>query len=92
MTHRKTPGRRCSWRHCDQASATTVAFELPNLLAGSRRYYCAEHIRQVCLAKGTVVVARFRPRRRPTRSGRGDAGPGRLAEPTVPGRRKGVMP
>jgi hypothetical protein len=38
-----------------------VAFELPNLLAGSRRDYCAAHTTQVCMARGTVLVARFGP-------------------------------
>jgi hypothetical protein len=92
MTHKKAPGHRCSWRHCDQPAAATVAFELPNLLAESRRDYCAEHTRQACLAKGTIVVARFGALRRPTRSGLEDVGPGRLAEPTVPGRGKVVVP
>jgi hypothetical protein len=92
MTDRKGPGRRCSWSHCSAPAVATVAFKLPNLLAGSRRDYCAEHTRQVCLAKGTSVVARFAARRRPIRSGLDDAGPGRLAEPTVPSRRKGVVP
>jgi hypothetical protein len=93
MTRKKTPGRRCSWRHCDQPAAATVAFRLPNLLAGSRRDYCPEHTRQVCLAKGTVVAARFGARRRAIRSGRGDAtDPPQLAERTFPARRKGVVP
>jgi hypothetical protein len=92
MTRKKTPGRRCSWRHCDQPAAATVAFRLPNLLARSRRDYCPEHTRQVCLAKGTVVAARFGARR-PIRSDRGDAAdPPQLAERTVPARRKGVVP
>jgi hypothetical protein len=38
-----------------------VAFELPNLLAGSRRDYCVNHTAQVCLARGTVLVARLAP-------------------------------
>jgi hypothetical protein len=91
MTQKKAPGRRCSWRHCLASAVATVAFKLPNLLAGTRRDYCAEHARQVCLAKGTVVVARF-GRRLPTRSSLDDAGPGRLAERHMPARRKGVVP
>ena len=67
MTRTKAPGRRCRWRHCDQPAAATVAFKLPNLLAGSRRDYCAEHTRQVRLAKGTVVAARLGPRGQSTR-------------------------
>lgn len=55
----KTPRRRCTWRHCSQLATATVAFTLPNLLAGSRRDYCHEHTRQVRLTKGTTVVARF---------------------------------
>jgi hypothetical protein len=92
MTRTKALGRRCSWRHCDQPAAATVAFKLPNLLAGSRRDYCAEHARQVCLAKGTVVAARLGPRGQSRPSGRGDAGLGGQAELAVRTRRKGVMP
>ena len=57
MTGQKAPVRRCSWHHCSAPAAATVAFQLPNLLAGSRRDYCQEHTRQVRLAKGTVAVA-----------------------------------
>jgi hypothetical protein len=59
MTGQKVPARRCSWHHCSQPAAATVAFELPNLLADSRRDYCADHTSQVCMARGTVLVARF---------------------------------
>jgi hypothetical protein len=69
MTGQKAPVRRCSWHHCSAPAAATVAFKLPNLLAGSCRDYCAEHTRQVRLAKGTVVAARL-GRGRPTRSAR----------------------
>jgi hypothetical protein len=62
VTARKAPVRRCTWRDCAQPVAATVAFELPNLLAGSRRDYCATHTMKVCMARGTVVVARFGPR------------------------------
>jgi hypothetical protein len=92
MTGQKAPVRRCSWHHCALPAAATVAFELPNLLAGSRRDYCREHTAQVRQAKGTVVVARFGARRRPALLDLGDAGQGRLAEPKVPSHRKGVMP
>jgi hypothetical protein len=57
--------RACTCRNCSEPAVATVRFELPNLLAGSRRDYCATHIRQVCLAKGTVVAARL-GRGRPT--------------------------
>jgi hypothetical protein len=66
MTRMKAPARRCSWHHCSAPAAATVAFQLPNLLAGSHRDYCREHTRQVCLAKGTLVAARLGPGR-PTR-------------------------
>ena len=92
MTGQQAPARRCSWHHCSAPAAATVAFQLPNLLAGSRRDYCQEHTRQVRQAKGTVVVARFGARRRLALPNLGDAGPGRLAEPKVPSHRKGVMP
>jgi len=62
VTARKAPPRRCTWRDCSQPAAATVAFELPNLLAGSRRDYCAAHTTQVCMARGTVLIARFGPR------------------------------
>jgi hypothetical protein len=61
----------------------TVAFELPNLLAGSRRDYCATHTSQVCMARGTVLVARFGARQpalpgfRGAAPGRRNVGPGR---------------
>jgi len=65
VTRRKAPARRCTWRDCAQPAAATVAFELPNLLAGSRRDYCAAHTTQVCTARGTVLVTRFGPHSRP---------------------------
>jgi hypothetical protein len=66
VTGQKAPVRRCSWHHYSAPAAAAVAFQLPNLLAGSRRDYCREHTRQVCQAKGTVVAARL-GRGRPTR-------------------------
>ena len=65
-----------------------MAFELPNLLAGSGRDYCAAHTTQVCTARGAVLVARFGPHQ-PTLPGLPDATPGRRAWRT---RTKGVMP
>jgi hypothetical protein len=62
MTAGRAPVRRCTWRDCAQPATATVAFELPNLLAGSRRDYCATHTTRVCMARGTVLVARFGPR------------------------------
>ncbi len=78
MTARTRPARPCSWHDCLHPAAATVAFELPNLLAGSRRDYCPAHTTKVCLARGTVVVARFGPRQ-PTLPGLRDATPGRRA-------------
>jgi hypothetical protein len=68
------------------AGGGDVAFELPNLLAGSRRDYCAAHTAQVCMARGTVLVARFGPHH-PVLPGLVNATPGRRAGRT---RRKGV--
>jgi hypothetical protein len=85
VTARRRPARLCTWHDCPLAAVATVAFELPNLLAGSRRDYCAEHTAQVCLARGTVLVARFGPRQpgRPGRNGSASAG-----GPTPRGRRR----
>jgi hypothetical protein len=72
-------------------AAATVAFELPNLLAGSRRDYCAAHTTQVCTTRGTVVVARFDPHQ-PALLGLPDAPPGRRTGRASRTRRKGVVP
>jgi hypothetical protein len=88
VTARKRPACPCSWHDCPNPAATTVAFELPNLLAGSRRDYCATHTTQVCMARGTVVVDRL-GRHQPALPGLPDAPPGRRAGRT---RRKGVVP
>jgi hypothetical protein len=85
---RARPPRRCTWHDCSLPAAATVAFELPNLLAGSRRDYCAAHTTRVCMARGTVLIARFGPRQ-PALAGLRDAPPGRRTGRT---RRKGVMP
>jgi hypothetical protein len=87
MTARKAAVRRCTWRDCAHPAAATVAFELPNLLAGSRRDYCVAHTMKVCMARGTVLVARFGPRQ-PALPGLRDATPGRR---TGRFRRKGVV-
>jgi hypothetical protein len=71
MTARKRPARPCTWHDCPLPAAATVAFELPNLLAGSRRDYCPAHTTQVCMARGTVVVDRFGPHQ-PALPGLGD--------------------
>jgi hypothetical protein len=91
MTGRTAAARRCSWHHCSQPAAATVAFQLPNLLAGSHRDYCREHTRQVRLAKGTVVVARF-GRRQPSQASSADANSGRRADQVLPTRGKEVVP
>jgi hypothetical protein len=91
MTGQKAPARRCSWHHCSAPAAATVAFQLPNLLAGSRRDYCREHTRQVRSAKGTVVVARF-GRRQPSLASSADAKGGRRTDRMVPTGPRGVVP
>jgi len=90
MIRKKAPARRCSWHQCSQPAVATVAFELPNLLAGSRRDYCADHTTQVCLARGTVLVARSGAQQSVLPGLGGSAAAGR---PTPRGRRrrKGVM-
>jgi hypothetical protein len=90
VTARKRPARRCTWRNCSQPAAATVAFELPNLLAGSRRDYCAAHTTQVCVARGTVVFARFGPRQPVLPGLRDVASSRRIASSTR--NRKEVMP
>jgi len=91
VTTRKRLTRRCTWRDCPEPAAATVAFELPNLLAGSRRDYCAAHTTQVCIARGTVLVARFGPRQ-PVLPGLRETTPGHRTGQAPRTRRKGVMP
>ena len=91
MTRQKAPARRCSWHHCSAPATATLAFQLPNLLAGSRRDYCQQHTRQVRLAKGTVMVARF-GRRQPSPASSADANGARRADQVLPTRGKGVVP
>jgi hypothetical protein len=91
VTARKAPARRCTWRDCPAPAAATVAFELPNLLADSRRDYCAAHTTQVCMARGTVLVASFGPRQ-PTLLGLREPTPGRRAGQASRTRRRGVVP
>ncbi len=88
MTARKRPAQRCTWQDCSEPAAATIAFELPNLLAGSRRDYCATHATQVCMARGTVVVARFGPWQSAL-PGLSDVASGRRSGRS---RRKGVTP
>jgi hypothetical protein len=88
VTAYRRPARRCTWRDCLEPAAATVAFELRNLLAGSRRDYCAAHATQVCMARGTVLVPRFGPLQ-PVLPGLPDVG----GRPTRRDKgRKGVMP
>jgi hypothetical protein len=91
VTARGRLARLCAWHDCPLPAAATVAFELPNLLAGSRRDYCAAHTMQVCLVRGTVVVARFGPHQLPLPS-LPDAPAGRRAGRASCTRRKGVVP
>ena len=90
MTARQRPARPCTWHDCPAPAVATVAFALPNLLAGSRRDYCAQHTSQVCMAQGTVLVARFGARQSVLPGLGGSAAAGR---PTPRGRRrrKGVI-
>jgi hypothetical protein len=90
VTTRKRPAR-CAWHDCPLPAAGTVAFELPNLLAGSRRDYCAVHTMKVCMARGTVLVDRFGPQRAAL-PGLGDVAV--AGRPTRQGTRsrKGVVP
>jgi hypothetical protein len=90
VTGRRRPARPCTWHDCPLPATATVAFELPNLLAGNRRDYCADHTTQVCLARGTVLVARFGAQQ-PVLPGLGSIAP--AGRPTSRGRRcrKGVM-
>jgi hypothetical protein len=90
VTARGRLARPCSWHDCPHPAAATVAFELPNLLAGSRRDYCAAHTMKVCLARGTVVVARFGSHQPPLPS-LPDAPGGRRAGRASRTRRKGVV-
>jgi hypothetical protein len=91
VTARRRRVRRCTWRDCVAPAAATVAFELPNLLAGSCRDYCATHITQVCMARGTVVVARFGPHP-PAMPSLDGAPRGRRTGRASGGRRRGVVP
>jgi hypothetical protein len=91
VTARPRAARPCSWHDCPHPAAATVVFELPNLLAGSRRDYCPAHTTKVCLARGTVVVARFGPPQ-PALPGLPDASAGRRTGRASRTRRKGVVP
>jgi hypothetical protein len=91
MIRKKAPARRCSWHHCSQPAVGTVAFELPNLLAGSRRDYCADHTSQVCMARGTVLVAHFGAQQ-PVLPGLGGIAAAGRPTPRGRRRRKGVIP
>jgi hypothetical protein len=91
MTRQKASARRCSWHHCSAPAVATVAFKLPNLLAGSRRDYCADHTTQVCMARGTVLVARFGAQQ-PILPGLGGIAPAGRPTPRGRRRRKGVIP
>jgi hypothetical protein len=91
VTARRRPARPCTWHDCPHPAAATVAFELPNLLAGSRRDYCAAHTSQVCMARGTVLVARFGPHK-PALPGLPDASAGRRTGRASCTHRKEVVP
>jgi hypothetical protein len=90
VTARQRLARPCAWHDCPLPAVATVAFELPNLLAGSRRDYCVDHTTQVCLARGTVRVARFGAQQ-PVLPGLGGIAPAGRPTPRGRRRRKGVM-
>jgi hypothetical protein len=90
VTARTRLVRPCTWHDCPHPAAATIAFELPNLLAGSRRDYCAAHTMKVCLARGAVVVARVGPHQ-PALPSLHDASAGRRAGRASRTRRKGVV-
>ena len=90
MTARQRPARPCSWHDCPAPAVATVAFALPNLLAGSRRDYCADHTSQVCMAPGTVLVARFGAQQ-PVLPGLGGSSAAGRPTPRGRRRRKGVI-
>jgi hypothetical protein len=92
VTARTRPARPCTWHDCSLPAAATVAFELPNLLAGSRRDCCASHTAQVCMARGTVLVARFGPHQPALPGLREVAQAGRQTLRASRTRRKGVVP
>jgi hypothetical protein len=85
VTARQRPARPCTWHDCPAPAVAPVAVALPNLLAGSRPDDCADHTSQVCLAPGTVLVARFAPRQ-PVHPGLG--GSAAAGRPTPRGRRR----
>jgi hypothetical protein len=91
VTGRQRPARPCTWHDCQAPAVATVAFTLPNLLAGSRRDYCAEHTSQVCMARGTVLVARFGAQQ-PVLPGLGSIAAAGRPTPRGRRRRKGVVP
>jgi hypothetical protein len=91
VTARRRPARPCTWHDCPHPAAATVAFELPNLLVGSRRDYCAAHTMQVSMARGAMVVARFGPDQ-PALPGLPDASAGRRTGRASRTRRKEVVP
>jgi hypothetical protein len=85
VTTRQRPARPCTWHDCPAPAVATVAFALPNLLAGNRRDDCADHTSQLCLAPGTVLVARFGAQQPALPGLGGSAAAGR---PTPRGRRR----
>jgi hypothetical protein len=91
VTAHPGPARPCTWHDCPAPAVATVAFALPNLLAGNRRDDCAEHTTQVCLARRTVLVARFGAQQ-PALPGLDGIAPAGRPIPRGRRRRKGVIP
>ncbi|HEV8648966.1 MAG TPA: hypothetical protein VG276_06055 [Actinomycetes bacterium] len=46
----------CSWRRCQQQATVVVSFQVPHLLAGTSRGYCAHHAVQAAGQPGAVLT------------------------------------
>jgi hypothetical protein len=46
----------CAWRRCPHQATAVVAFQVPHLLAGTRRGYCDVHAVQVADQPGAVLT------------------------------------
>jgi hypothetical protein len=46
----------CAWRRCSHQATAVVAFQVPHLLAGTRRGYCDHHAAQVASQPGAVLT------------------------------------
>jgi len=48
--------RRCYWHDCPARASQVVVFELPHILAGSRRDFCATHAAKVAARPGAKLA------------------------------------